>query len=228
MEKWKAIEARAAIRKGGAAALEAELPKPRSARALARTGDDRYLAMMTRCVFQAGFVWRVVEAKWPGFEEAFRGFEPAKLARLTEKQLEKLRHDERIVRNPQKIQAVRHNARLVCELAEDAKSAGAFLASWPAEDIVGLWDLLKRRGSRLGGTTGPMFLRQMGVDTPLLFGDVVVALREQGVIEQKSPTSKGALRSLQQALNTWRDESGRSLSEISKILACSVNTPYDS
>jgi hypothetical protein len=51
---------------------------------------------------------------------------------------------------------------------------------------------------------------------------VVQALREQGVVEQKSPTSKQALRSIQEAFNTWRDESGRSLCEISRILSCSV------
>ena len=37
------------------------------------TGDDRYLSEMTRCIFQAGFVWRVVDNKWDDFEDVFFG-----------------------------------------------------------------------------------------------------------------------------------------------------------
>ena len=32
---------------------------------------------MTRAIFQSGFSWKVIEAKWPGFEEAFDGFDVA-------------------------------------------------------------------------------------------------------------------------------------------------------
>jgi 3-methyladenine DNA glycosylase Tag len=177
---------------------------------------------MTRHVFNAGFVWRVIENKWDGFEEAFDGFDPAKLARLSERKLEAYAKDTRIVRNPQKIKAVRENARLLVELADEHGSAGKFFADWPADDIVGLWDLLARRGSRLGGMTGAMFLRHVGKDTPILTDHVVQALKEQGVFEQKRPTSKAARRSIQEAFNTWREQSGRSLAEISKILACTV------
>ena len=104
----------------------------------------------------------------------------------------------------------------------DSDLNARFLAAWPEEDMVGLWDLLKRRGSRLGGSTGQFFLRRIGVDTPLLTADVESALREQGVVEQKSLSSRKAQIAIQEAFNTWREESGRSLSEISKILACSV------
>jgi len=222
VERFKEIQRRAASRHGGARALEAHLPKARSANALRRTPDHRYLSGMTRAIFQAGFVWRIVEAKWSGFEEAFGEFDPGAVARLSEKRLQLLARDTRIIRNPQKIRAVRDNASFLVALREEHGSASRFFASWPVEDIVGLWDVLKLRGSRLGGTSGQFFLRRLGKDTPILTRDVVQALREQGVIEQKSPTSKQALRSIQEAFNTWRGESGRSLCEISRILSCSV------
>ena len=79
MESFKSIYERALERKGGKAALERQLPKTRSARALAATKNDRWLAEMTRCVFQAGFVWRVVEHKWDDFEDVFFGFPPEKI-----------------------------------------------------------------------------------------------------------------------------------------------------
>ncbi len=222
MDTFKEIYRRAAARHGGSKALDSQLPRPKTRATLRRTADDRYLSAMTRGVFQAGFVWRVVENKWKGFEEAFKGFEPKPLARLSNRQLNALAQDTRIIRNPQKIRAVRENARLLVELAAEHKTASRFFASWPEEDIVGLWDVLKRRGSRLGGMTGPMFLRTMGKDTPILTNDVLFALREQGVVETKSPSSKKALHDIQAAFNTWRDESDRSLSEISRVLAFSV------
>jgi 3-methyladenine DNA glycosylase Tag len=222
VETFKEIQRRAAARHGGARALEALLPKAKSRAALRRTPDHRYLSRMTRAIFQAGFVWRVVEHKWNGFEEAFQEFDPDTVASLSETKLQRLARDTRIIRNPQKIRAVRDNASFLLALREEHGSASRFFADWPGEDIVGLWDVLKSRGSRLGGATGPFFLRSIGKDTPILTRDVVRALREQEVIEQKSPTSKRALRAIQDAFNTWRDESGRSLCEISRILSCSV------
>jgi 3-methyladenine DNA glycosylase Tag len=226
VESFKEIWERAAKRHGGEAELEARMPTSKKAASLARTPDHRVLSAMTRAVFQAGFVWRVVEHKWDGFEEAFAGFEPQPIAKLSEQRLAELARDERIIRNPQKIRATRENARLLVELAEEHGSAARCLARWPQDDIVGLWDLLKRRGSRLGGNTGPFFLRHIGKDTPLLTGDVIRALREQGVIDQKSPTSKKALARVQNAFNTWCQESGRSLSEVSRTLGCSVGDIY--
>lgn len=227
MDTLKEIYARASSRHGGEMALEAMLPKPKSRAALRRTPDHRYLAGMARAIFQAGFVWRIVEAKWDGFEAAFSGFEPARVARFSEQKLRDLAQDTRIIRNPPKIRAVRDNARWLVTLAKEHGSASRFFANWPADDIVSLWGVLKLDGSRMGAFSGPFFLRHMGVDTPMLTEDVSRALREQGVIDQKNPASKKALRAVQEAFNTWRSEGGRSLCEISRILACSVGAVHD-
>jgi 3-methyladenine DNA glycosylase Tag len=79
MTPFKTIRARAAKRKGGEAALAALLPKAASPKVLARLEDDRALAEMTKRIFSAGFVWSVIENKWPGFEAAFLGFAPKRL-----------------------------------------------------------------------------------------------------------------------------------------------------
>ena len=67
MPSFKTIRARAARRKGGEEVLASLLPEAPPADALARLGDDRVLAEMTRRVFCAGFVWSVIANKWPGF-----------------------------------------------------------------------------------------------------------------------------------------------------------------
>ena len=76
MHAFKTIRARAEKRKGGPKALAALLPPKPDPKALAKLGDDRVLAEMTRRVFCAGFAWSVIEAKWDGFETAFHRFDP--------------------------------------------------------------------------------------------------------------------------------------------------------
>ncbi|MEQ8858703.1 MAG: DNA-3-methyladenine glycosylase I [Pseudomonadales bacterium] len=212
---------RAAERKGGREALEALLPVPSSARALARRSDDRYLAEMTACVFRSGFVWQIIERKWPGFEAAFDGFDVSGCAMLGEEALERLATDERIVRNAAKIRSVPRNASFVLEVRREHGGFGRYLASWPDTDIVGLWQELKRRGDRLGGQTGRFFLRFVGKDTPVLSPDVLRALAQQGVIE-KEPMSLRAQAKVQAAFDEWRAQSGRPLCQISRVLAASV------
>ena len=142
-------------------------------------------------------------------------------AMLSDEDLERLTADERIVRNQKKIQSVRGNAAFILDVRAAHGGFGAYLAQWPADDIVGLWDDLKVRGDRLGGQTGRFFLRFVGKDTPIFSPDVVKALIGQGIVD-KAPTSKKALRAVQDALLTWREESGRDLCQISRVLSASV------
>lgn len=221
MSGFAEIYERAAAHKGGDKALEAMLNKPKSARSLKRVTDDRYLSEMTACVFRSGFVWRIIENKWPAFEEVFHEFDTMACAMLGDEELEVIVQDARIVRHAKKIHAVRNNALFVREIKEEHGTFGGWIADWPVTDIVGLWAEMKKRGDRLGGQTGRYFLRFMGKDTPVLSRDVVQALILAGVIE-KDPTSKKALAQVQSVLNNWMDDSGRSLTEISRVLAFSV------
>jgi len=219
---YKNIYKLAAKNRGGVEQLEASLPRPRSSEQLAAQGDDRYLSMMTRCVFRAGFVWRVIDNKWPGFEEAFSKFNPLAIAHFSDEKLEELGKDTRIVRNFTKIVSVRHNAMYVLDKQHSHGSFGKFIADWPENDIVGLWLELKKNGSRLGGNSGPGMLRSMGKDTFLLTQDVSDALVNQGLMKKFSPTAQRDLRLVEQVFADLREQSGRSLCELSRILAFTV------
>ena len=85
------------------------------------------------------------------------------------------------MRNAQKIKSVRENAKFVAEIAAEHGSFGKFLAKWPPSDEIGLLELLNKRGSRLGGNTGQMFLRFVGWDGFVTSQDVVACLREAGL-----------------------------------------------
>lgn len=227
MTSFKSIRARAAKRKGGEAALASLLPTVTAPKALAKLTDDRALAEMAKRVFSAGFVWSVIENKWPGFEEAFLGFEPKRLTFQPDEFWEGLASDKRIVRNPQKIKAVRENAKFVADIAREHGSFGKFLSQWPADDQVGLLELLGKRGSRLGGRTGQFFLRFIGKDSFVTSPDVVACLRDAGLDIADSPTSKKDLAKVQAQFNAWTKETGLPLTHISRICAMSIGENYD-
>jgi 3-methyladenine DNA glycosylase Tag len=206
---FKAIRARAEKRKGGPAALE-------------KLSDDRFLAEMTRRVFSAGFAWSVIESKWPGFEDAFLCFAPAKLTFQPDDYWHELMSDTRIVRNGAKINSVRDNAGFIQEIAKEHGSFGKFLAKWPSSDEIGLLNLLNKRGSRLGGNTGQMFLRFVGWDGFVTSQDVVACLREAGLDIATEVKSKGDLAKVQAQFNAWAEETGLPYVHLSRICAMSI------
>jgi len=227
MKHFSTIRARAAKRKGGDDALIALLPKVKSAAALARMKDDRVLSDMTKRIFSAGFAWSVIEKKWPGFEAAFLDFEPKRLLAQPDEFWERLVSDPRIVRNGQKIMAVRANAQFISDTAKEHGSFGKFLAAWPPTDQVGLLDVLAKQGARLGGRTGLFFLRFIGKDCFVLSMDVVACLRDSGLDISENPSSKKDLRKIQEQFNAWVEETGLPLTHLSRICAMSIGENYD-
>ena len=222
MERFESIYQRACERRGGEAELKKLLPKVRSKRALAGTRDDRWLAEMTRCVFQAGFVWRVVNNKWDDFEEVFFGFPPEKIVMLSPDQIDRFAQNPRIIRNRQKVLGVQANAHFILDVAKEHGSFGKFISRWSSEDLIGLFAYMKKHGARLGGMTGQRVLRNMGVDTFVITPDVVRCLQRAGADISASPGSKREMILIQNSFNRWNDESGLPYSHISLICAISV------
>ena len=222
VETFAKIYKRAAARKGGEKALELMLRPVQESTDLTKISDADVLAEMTKCVFRSGFVWKIIEAKWPGFQTAFSDFDVMHCAMLADEDLEVLQGNAEIVRHGKKIASVRANAQYILDVRADYGSFNQFLSQWPDDDFIGLWEHMKKNGSRLGGQTGRYFLRFIGYDTPMLSRDVVTALITADVVD-KDPTSKKAQQSVQDAFITWQNESKRSLKEISRVLALSTD-----
>ena len=226
MSGFDEIQSRAQSRKGGARALKALLPKVATNKQLIELGDDRYLAMMTKSINQAGFSWKVIENKWPSFEEAFLGFDPRKLSYLSPEQWEAFTSDKRVVRNWQKIKALQDNVFFVQDESRRSGGFGKFIAQWPVDDQLGLMAYLKKNGSRLGGQSALWFLRRVGKDCFIPARDVVVLLRSIGLDIAENPTSKRDLTKIQAQFNEWHIETGLPYSHLSRIAACSVGDNY--
>jgi 3-methyladenine DNA glycosylase Tag len=226
MIAFKTIRARAAKRKGGEAALASLLPAVAPQKALTRLKDDRILAEMSKRIFCSGFVWSVIDKKWPGFEAAFLRFDPNKLAFQADEFWERLNDDKRIVRHPQKIVAVQANARFVAEIAKEHGSFGKFLASWPVSDQIGLLELLGKRGARLGGMTGQYFLRFIGKDAFVTSADMIACLRDAGLDISEKASARKDLRKIQDQFNAWAQETGLPYTHLSRICAMSIGENY--
>jgi 3-methyladenine DNA glycosylase Tag len=225
MREFNAIIAMAADRKGGTEALEKLLAETRSAEpaVIAAIPDDRILASMTRRVFYAGFSSKVVDAKWDAFEAGFQNFDPHACAFMTEEHFDALLKNPAIVRNGAKIRAVQANAAFILELKSEHGSAARCFAEWPDADYAGLLDMLKKRASHLGGETAMRFLRSIGKPAFVITKDVVAALVREAILE-RAPGGKRDLATVQLAFNQWSSQSGRDLTEISRILAMTADS----
>jgi 3-methyladenine DNA glycosylase Tag len=112
----------------------------------ARTADE-YLEHLSRPVFQAGISWRVVEAKWPSTKAAFHRFRATRVARMTDREIDALAKDERVIRSRPKIAAVVHNAGELLAL-ERGGGFKKYLRSFP--DYPSLEKDLRKRFKFLG------------------------------------------------------------------------------
>ncbi|MFT4583780.1 MAG: 3-methyladenine DNA glycosylase Tag [Gammaproteobacteria bacterium] len=213
----------AANRKGGSRELEKLLGKPKSTARLRKIPDDRWLSAIVRSVFQAGFVWRIVEHKWPDFEDIFCNFDLHHVAYLADESIESLLEETRIIRHRTKLLATRDNAAFLLDLASEHGSAANYFANYPATEYVELLLDLKKRGSRLGGTSAQYFLRTMGKESFILSRDVVRALMREKIVD-RAPNSQRDLRATQDAFNIWCAQGKRSLTEVSRILAMGIES----
>jgi DNA-3-methyladenine glycosylase I len=80
--------------------------------------------------FQAGLAWITVLRKRDAFRKAFAGFDPAKVARFDERDIERLMADPGIIRARAKIQATIRGAQIYGEMAERGEPFNEFCWSF--------------------------------------------------------------------------------------------------
>jgi DNA-3-methyladenine glycosylase I len=91
------------------------------------TDDEALFGKLLLDGAQAGLSWLTILKKRAGYEAAFDGFDPERIARFSDAKLSALRLDAAIVRNRLKIEAFRTNARAYLKLRDDVGSFGRFL-----------------------------------------------------------------------------------------------------
>ena len=218
LETLDDIYQRAAARKGGANKLNILLGPGNQDHLLKSLSDDRFLSEFSKKVFQSGFVWRVVENKWPNFEESFFNFNIEKVLMMPEEMMERKASDPKIIRNFNKVKTIKANGQMIFEEQQKGHSFAEFIANWPTDDIIGLWAYLKKHGQRLGGNTGPYALRSLGKDTFILSRDVEAYFRAHDIITGGIQT-KSSLNAIQATFNHWQQQGDLSMSQLSRLIA---------
>lgn len=133
--------------------------------------DLKWFEFIVLDTFQAGLSWRTVLHKREAFRKVFKGFDPAKVAKMSQVEMESARNNAAIIRNRLKIQATVNNATAFLKLQKSCRTFDAFIWSftegktiqnhWKSmEDIPASTPLsdrisksLKSRGFSFVGTT---------------------------------------------------------------------------
>ena len=80
--------------------------------------------------FQSGLSWITILRKREAFRRAFKGFDPGKVARFGEKDVQRLLEDAAIVRHRGKIEATIANAKATLDVQSDIGSLAALVWSF--------------------------------------------------------------------------------------------------
>src|SRR5881398_3937058 len=81
--------------------------------------DPKHFEFLVLEAAQAGLSWSIVLKKRDGYRRAFSEFDPEKVARYTDKRIQKLTLDPAIIRNRMKIEAAVRNARAFLAVQEE-------------------------------------------------------------------------------------------------------------
>jgi DNA-3-methyladenine glycosylase I len=132
--------------------------------------------------FQSGLSWLTILRKRPAFRTAFGGFDPARVARFDDDDVQRLLADAGIVRHRGKIEATIANARATLDVQDELGSLAALVWSFEPErttrpvptrlgevqsttpESTALSKALKKRGFRfVGPTTAYAAMQSLGL-----------------------------------------------------------------
>ena len=140
--------------------------------------DHRLFEKLSLESFQSGLSWRTILAKRENFRSAFHDFDFDRIARFTQRDVDRLLKNEGIVRHRGKIEAIINNALQAQELVKREGSLAAFIwryepdknqlaepqsASTSAESLALSKDLKKLGWKFFGPTTAYAFMQAMGL-----------------------------------------------------------------
>ena len=144
--------------------------------------DVRHFELLVLEAAQAGLSWLTILKRRDGYRAAYRGFDPARVARFAARDVERLLGDAGIIRNRAKIASSINNARRFLEVRKEFGSFDAYLWAWTGgKPLVNRWvtqaeipartelsdavakDLKKRGFSFVGSTIVYSHLQAVGV-----------------------------------------------------------------
>ncbi len=151
--------------------------------------DVRHFEFLVLEAAQAGLSWVTILKRREGYRKAYRGFDPVRVARFNDRDVQRLLADEGIIRNRLKIASSINNAKRYLEVQKELGSFDAYLWKWTGgKPLVNHWtsqsqipartelsdaiskDLKKRGFSFVGSTIIYSHLQAVGVVNDHLVG----------------------------------------------------------
>jgi DNA-3-methyladenine glycosylase I len=128
-----------------------------------RPDDKGYFENITRVIFQGGLNWKIIDKKWPNFQEAFSEFSINKVAEFDDSEVERLMKDSGIVRNRSKISATIKNAKQFQTIIKKSGSFQSYLNNLDkSKNYEHITKELAKNFSRLGPASARIFLYSVG------------------------------------------------------------------
>jgi hypothetical protein len=123
-----------------------------------------YLAVMSRAIFQAGLSWAAIDRQWSALNKAFDNFDPQKVAKYEEADIQRIMATPGIVHSEKKIRATIRNAAVILEVDKQNGGFRQYLHSHRSyEDLTAD---IKRRFSYVGDISAYYFLFRVGQEVP--------------------------------------------------------------
>jgi DNA-3-methyladenine glycosylase I len=105
--------------------------------------DVRHFEFLVLEAAQAGLSWLTVLKKREGYRAAYRGFDPARVARFGAREVQRLLGDPGIVRNRLKITSSIANARRFLAVQKEFGSFDAYLWGWTGgKPVINRWETI--------------------------------------------------------------------------------------
>ncbi len=164
--------------------------------------DHRLFEKLCLEGFQSGLSWRTILAKRENFRAAFHDFDFDRVARFTQRDINRLLKNEGIVRHRGKIEAVINNAQRAQDIVEREGSLASFIwryepdakqlpepqsISTSAESVALSKDLKKLGWKFVGPTTVYAFMQAMGLINDHVYGCVIRIKVEKARNKFKAP-----------------------------------------
>jgi DNA-3-methyladenine glycosylase I len=102
--------------------------------------DVRHFEFLVLEAAQAGLSWLTILKRRDGYRKAYRGFDPARVARFTARDVERLLKDDGIIRNGLKVKSSINNAQRFLEVQKEFGSFDAYLWNWTGgKPLINRW-----------------------------------------------------------------------------------------
>jgi DNA-3-methyladenine glycosylase I len=92
---------------------------------------------------QAALSWITILRKREGYRRAFHGFDPQRVAQMTEEDVERLMQDSGIVRNRLKIRSAIRNARCSCNCSKSTAVSITGCGATQGQSVLNHWPSLQ-------------------------------------------------------------------------------------